>query len=205
MGVESAKGCPGREGTPGAGGPSPPAGSPQPSRSCHCQGLGIFRAALDCSDHFCPWSAWDRREWGGNGHKFPFLLCFGLEMPFKSQGKNLELAMASYGAQGPHTGTRTGMVQPSQLCPHPVSVFPGPPQGQPGTLDVPQELFQVCGVAPVVEVQEGCGAPWPSLPLPGTAVPPAGGRGPASTGHVTGGDRAAIYTLLCQGWVCGHQ
>lgn len=74
------------------------------------------------------------------------------------------------------------------------------PQGQPGPLDVPQELLWVCGVAPVVEVQEGWGAPLAIPPLPGTAVPPARGRGPASTGHVTGGDTAAIYTLLCQGW-----
>lgn len=139
------------------------------------------------------------------GTHFPFCSALGLEMLFKSPGKHLELAIGPYRAQGPYI-KRVGIVQPiSALSPCWLAVcVPGKvtvmsPQGQ------PRPLFQVCGVAPMVEVQEGWGAPWPFLPLPGTAVSPAGGRGPASTGHVTGGDRDAIYTLLYQAWVWRHQ
>lgn len=74
------------------------------------------------------------------GTNFPFCFALGLEMPFKSPGKHLELAMGSHGVQGPYTGG-VGMVQPPQPYLVGVCVLREltlmAPQGQPGTLDVP--------------------------------------------------------------------
>lgn len=73
-------------------------------------------------------------------------------------------------------GTAISALSPSWVCvPREVTLMP--PQGQPGTLDVLQELFQVCGVAPVVEVQEGWGAPLAIPPSPRNSCAPSWGQG----------------------------
>lgn len=81
MGVESAKGCPGREGTPGAGSPSPPAGPPSPAAAVTVR-VWVFLelpwTAVTISAHGVHGIVGGGGGAGGEWHKFPFLLCFGV-------------------------------------------------------------------------------------------------------------------------------